>query len=364
MRRLEAMHASLSNELAWEQRAHQALQSEHKALQAALLEAEERHSEYVARAEADATAAAVALRAETLRAERAERQCSELESRVAHIKLAWAEGEEQLTALCEQRQASFGESLSDATRVARRVASTACGAPPSPTPLVRSPLAVPHEGSSPVATTTPLLSPSSLPLPPLPSPPPAPADRDEEGRETEEAGSETGQVGDGGRERGDAAVAVAGREAVEDENEQPIPVELEVHDDDDAQPVTTMLATTSRSASASTAPTSPYTTLSSSPYHHHPIHVHVSPFTTPCDVPPHPASPCLALTPLGQVVEQVALHPAAPPLARPARVDHPLVAVLFVRLDLHQPLAVLVDLCPSLWSTLARRVCRRHRLQR
>jgi hypothetical protein len=166
MRKLHVIHASLSNE-------HQALQNDHQALQAVLLEVEEKHRKYVKQAEADAVAAAVALEHEKLRAERAERQCSELEERMAQVKLAWTESEAQLTELCTQRQTSYGDSLREATRAARRVASGVGGATLSPTPVVLAPLPVSYEGQQRLVKTPPLpeISPPSA----SPSPPSAPA---------------------------------------------------------------------------------------------------------------------------------------------------------------------------------------------
>ena len=160
------MHASLSNE-------HQALQNDHQALQAVLLEVEERHRKYVKQAEADAAAAAVALEHEKLRAERAERQCSEMEERMAQVKLAWAETEAQVTELCAQRQISYGDSLREATRVARRVASGTASTPLPPSPVVLAPLPVSYEGQPRLVKTPPLpeISPPSASL----SPPMAPA---------------------------------------------------------------------------------------------------------------------------------------------------------------------------------------------
>lgn len=140
---------------------HQTLAKDHEKLQTAHGTLQVAHDTLISAHETlahDAARTAEEADYQRSRAERAEadamaarERCTELEGKIAQVKLAWAESLEHLQRLCVQRQAAFADGLKDVTRLSRRG-----GIQPSQSPLKCEDRMVP-------------LSPEPLVLPPVAS---------------------------------------------------------------------------------------------------------------------------------------------------------------------------------------------------
>ena len=151
--------AITSNDMAaWKE--HQTLARDHEKLQTAHGMLQVAHDTFISAYEFlthDAARTAEEADYQRSRAERAEadamaarERCTELEGKVAQVKLAWAESQEQLQRLCAQRQTAFADGLKDVKRILRRGSIQPSQSPSqredrmvplSPEPLVLPPVA-------------------------------------------------------------------------------------------------------------------------------------------------------------------------------------------------------------------------------